>query len=304
MTRLLILILLLSMFALTQDLGGTTSAESRMQGGQQEWTRYRVDKEGFSVLLPELPAVISRGRYRESLLHGNNDVKEYVAYADGVVYKVISFANPNNTDPLEYFEGEILPGNDSVVTPWTEVSNDDGIRGTRTSFKNYNYDKSFGYPCVAEIYQTNQRALALEAIGKDFSNPYVQRFIQSLELKDSPAGEEIGKGARGGPIDSEEKIDSPVLAISDVSVKAMILSKPAPRFPEEARRHKTEGTVSLRAIFSANGRVTNIEVVSGLPNGLTESVVEAARKIYFIPAMKDGRFVSTSIKLDYNFGLF
>jgi TonB family protein len=64
------------------------------------------------------------------------------------------------------------------------------------------------------------------------------------------------------------------------------------------------GTVVLKCVFASDGRVTNIRVVQGLPNGLTEKSIEAARKIRFIPATKDGRNVSMWMQLEYNFNLY
>ncbi|MBA2731430.1 MAG: energy transducer TonB [Acidobacteria bacterium] len=64
------------------------------------------------------------------------------------------------------------------------------------------------------------------------------------------------------------------------------------------------GTVVLRAVFSANGMVTNITTVSGLPHGLTERAMEAAKKIKFSPATKNGRPVSQYIQIEYNFSLY
>lgn len=70
---------------------------------------------------------------------------------------------------------------------------------------------------------------------------------------------------------------------------------------EAARRNNTEGTVVLQAILTKTGEVTNIKVTKGLPDGLSESAVEAARKIKFEPAIKDNRPVSQYIQLEYNF---
>jgi hypothetical protein len=44
--------------------------------------------------------------------------------------------------------------------------------------------------------------------------------------------------------------------------------------------------------------------VSGLPYGLTEKAIAAARQIRFQPAMKDGRAVSQFIQIEYNFNLY
>jgi TonB family protein len=91
--------------------------------------------------------------------------------------------------------------------------------------------------------------------------------------------------------------------VTEVSRKAMILIKPEPHYTEDARQKKLRGNVVLRAVLSASGKLTNIQVVSGVPE-LAQSSIESAGKMFFIPAMKDGRFVSTPIELQYNFSLF
>ena len=65
-----------------------------------------------------------------------------------------------------------------------------------------------------------------------------------------------------------------------------------------------EGTVVLRAVFGADGKVKNILVLSPLPNGLTERSLNAARMIKFEPATKDGRPVSMLVQIEYHFNLF
>jgi len=50
--------------------------------------------------------------------------------------------------------------------------------------------------------------------------------------------------------------------------------------------------------------VTNIQALRGLPNGLTEKAIAAARQIRFEPAMKDGHKVAMYMHLEYNFNLY
>ena|SRR3989442_1408725 len=91
---------------------------------------------------------------------------------------------------------------------------------------------------------------------------------------------------------------------SEVTLKARVTKKPEPKYTKTARKHAVEGTVVIRCVFSSAGQVTNIHVISGLPDGLTERAVEAAKKIKFIPAMKDGKPVSMWMQLEYNFNLY
>lgn len=108
-----------------------------------------------------------------------------------------------------------------------------------------------------------------------------------------------GPGGGGGGTDYNKTFTS-----KDVTTKARVLSKPEPQYTEEARKNQVTGTVILRAVFTSGGQVTNITARSGLPYGLTERAIAAARQIKFVPATKDGRPVSMYIQLEYNFNLY
>lgn len=108
-----------------------------------------------------------------------------------------------------------------------------------------------------------------------------------------------GPGGGGGGVDY-----SKTFRPNEVSQKARILSKPEPPYTEEARKNQVTGTVVLKVAFSSNGQVTNIRAVSGLPDGLTEKAIAAARQIKFIPATKDGHAVSMWAQLEYTFTIY
>jgi len=91
---------------------------------------------------------------------------------------------------------------------------------------------------------------------------------------------------------------------SEVTSRARVLDKPEPQYTEVARKNQVTGTVVLRVVFSSSGQVTNISVIRGLPDGLSERAIAAARQIRFVPAMKDGRAVSMWMELEYNFNLY
>jgi TonB family protein len=91
---------------------------------------------------------------------------------------------------------------------------------------------------------------------------------------------------------------------NEVTRKAMITSKPEPSFTEEARKNNVTGHVRLKMILSSSGAVSNIQVVKGLPDGLTERAIAAARQIRFTPAQKDGRTVSQWVTVEYSFNIY
>ncbi|HEY0173586.1 MAG TPA: energy transducer TonB [Pyrinomonadaceae bacterium] len=105
-----------------------------------------------------------------------------------------------------------------------------------------------------------------------------------------------GMGGGYGPVDYTRPFRQ-----NEVTKRAMVTRKPEPGFTDEARWNGVAGVVRLRAVLNVSGEVTNITVVKGLPDGLTEKAVAAARRIKFNPAEKDGRKVSQYVVLEYNF---
>jgi TonB family protein len=73
------------------------------------------------------------------------------------------------------------------------------------------------------------------------------------------------------------------------TVPAEIIFKPRPAYTEEGRRLKVEGEVLIEVVFTATGQVRVQRIVQGLGHGLDESAIQAAQKIQFKPALKDGQ---------------
>jgi TonB family protein len=108
-----------------------------------------------------------------------------------------------------------------------------------------------------------------------------------------------GPGGGGGGTDYNR-----IFRSSEVNSRARVLDKPEPQYTEAARKNQITGTVVLRAVFSSSGSVTNISTIRGLPDGLTERAISAAKQIRFVPAQKDGHPVSMWMQLEYNFNLY
>jgi TonB family protein len=108
-----------------------------------------------------------------------------------------------------------------------------------------------------------------------------------------------GPGGGGGGTDYNRIFKS-----SEVTSRARVLDKPEPQYTEAARKNQVTGTVVLRAVFSSSGSVMNISTIRGLPDGLTERAIAAAKQIRFVPAQKDGHAVSMWMQLEYNFNLY
>jgi TonB family protein len=87
----------------------------------------------------------------------------------------------------------------------------------------------------------------------------------------------------------------------DVDKKAVLKERPEPTFTQEAKDNHTSGVVRLRVVLCPSGKLSNITVIKGLPDGLTEKAIVAARGIKFAPAEKDGEKVAQFLLIEYYF---
>jgi TonB family protein len=107
-----------------------------------------------------------------------------------------------------------------------------------------------------------------------------------------------------GQTAASRECEGPVLKTSEVDVKPIIRSKPNPRYTEEARRKGVAGRVVISVVLCKTGEVGDPEVVDGLPHGLSEESIKAARRIKFEPARKDDERVNVRVRVVYHFNLY
>ena len=81
------------------------------------------------------------------------------------------------------------------------------------------------------------------------------------------------------------------------------LFSPQPRYTEEARQGRIQGTVILQAVVDAAGNITDVKVLKGLPLGLNDSAVETVQTWKYEPAKLDGKPVAVYLSLLVNFSL-
>jgi TonB family protein len=106
------------------------------------------------------------------------------------------------------------------------------------------------------------------------------------------------------PLTTPPAVENTILNGKEVTQRARVLSKPEPQYTEAARQAGVQGTIVLRAVFASDGEVKHVLVSQALGYGLTTQAVQAARKIKFQPATKDGKAVSMYVQLEYNFNLY
>lgn len=254
------------------------------------WKRYSVRDEQFSVALPALPAMHTSRLFFEPTRKDRTQ-RLLGSYADGVVYTVLVLENPKHLESLEGFIAQNGYGLD-LTTAKNVIR--DGFAGKEFSDSTY----------VSQFFATENRLYRFHGISVAENDPRVRQFLSSISLN-KKEGLEVMDGP-GEPFESvDQSSPSPKFPQEKVADRKVRLGmKPEPSYTESARANQITGTVVLKVVFSSKGMVDNIQVISGLPEGLTERAIDAARKIKFIPAIKDGRYVSMWMQLEYNFNLY
>lgn len=278
----------------------TTVALGQPEKQTARWNRYTVKGEAFSVTFPTLPAMAT---YEENVerLEKRRRRRVLGAYADGLVYAVSCSDNSKTRELLEDFiEEEIFTHSTFDRTSERDLK--------RNGFEGKQYFAPDKVPGTVQIFSTGNAIYLFRVFGAPGNDTRVQQYFSSIVLGKRASGIEVTDGL-GVPYESEPKAETDLnnanpLLNREVTSKAVLVMKPEPMYTEEARQNAITGTIVLKVVFSSDGSVTNIRTVAGLPYGLTAKAIEAAKKTKFVPAVKDGKFVSTFMQLEYNFNLF
>jgi TonB family protein len=106
-------------------------------------------------------------------------------------------------------------------------------------------------------------------------------------------------------IQSDESVSNGARIIPETNTtRPTILYREKAKYTEDARQARMQGTVELQVIFRSDGVIVIQRVTRYLPYGLTLKAVEAASKIKFTPAMKDGAPVSVKAPLKFDYIIY
>lgn len=267
-------------------------AANAQSSGKAVWSIYTIKGEHFTIILPTVPALETS---REVRSRPQRDRKRHIlkTTAAGVVYTVHVVENPKPRLSLEAFIREQL-----IVNPVEKLTNPFDVTLEGVAGKGFLYPDGKG---VVEFFAKENRLYDIRAYGAPVDDDRIRMFIRYISLRETKGSYEISESVQSATFDSAS---GKTYLGKEVDTKVRLVKKPEPTYSEPAKGEQITGTVVLKCIFAADGTVTNIRVIAGLPGGLTEKAIEAARKIKFIPATKDGQNVSMWMQLEYNFNLY
>jgi TonB family protein len=102
--------------------------------------------------------------------------------------------------------------------------------------------------------------------------------------------------------DPPAEVVEPVVLLDDVDVSPMAKQRDLPRYTRRARRLQQEGVVQLRVQIDPHGEVTEVVLLSGIPDSdLNEAAVDVAKGWSFSPARKNGQRVGVFKDVAFEF---
>jgi TonB family protein len=272
-----------------------------------EWKLYKVTAADSAIKFPKFPV-----RNDEVDLCRETKTSIYNAYADQVVYEFRYYAKanepiPNSCKPRERFEQKILDAR------LVELRKSDPASMSETDVEiNWRKAKLFRwkYPNLIVMRWVmpdmgNNRWREMEISHRPDKNPDEKMFVTSLVFS-SKDGIEIMTGSPStlGDKGFESKPVPASTPASEQRNPLVLKSKPRPRYTDLARERNITGEAHLRVTFLANGGIGSIEVVNGLPNGLTGEAIWAAKRLVFLPARKNGVPINIVRTIQYGFSLY
>lgn len=97
--------------------------------------------------------------------------------------------------------------------------------------------------------------------------------------------------------------DERVYKMNEGITPPKVVQKVDPKYTDEAKDAKIEGTVRLSVVVGADGLAHQINVVEPLDGGLDLKAVEAVQQWKFTPGTKDGVAVNVRAQIEVNFRL-
>jgi len=122
----------------------------------------------------------------------------------------------------------------------------------------------------------------------------------------SGSGSGYGGGSGSGNGDGTGAGDgrAPAPPPARVTQPLRITYKQKAQYTDAARTNGVQGTVTLRVTFLASGGIGSITTVKGLPHGLTEQAIAAARNMKFEPEMAGGVPRTTTRPVSFTFNIY
>ena len=281
-------------------------AQADLNSAPIDWVPYRAADQGLSVSLPKLPV-----RFTTEDPCSQLRIDRYLVYSLDVVYGINVYARieqppPDRCGQTKRFDADSFQQRAGEVkdTIAAAAAKDVLVNKRRALYLKGELYKYW----LFNDFQDSKRWIELFVVNGPEDQKSVVNFVNSLKIDTNAAGIEIGSGAKWMIGDRPSADETREMAdreqADDSSERVRFIYKPVPRYTDTARINNIEGEAELRVTFLANGTIGGISPVKGLPHGLTEQAIAAARKLVFLPARRKGQRFSSTMIVNYRFSIY
>jgi TonB family protein len=181
---------------------------------------------------------------------------------------------------------------DIIVRPKIQVLNGDGRTVSAVSFEfldRHSHETFYTEPLAVTIAPGSDY---LVDEGTEFHFPRFPTDTASLTIRIARVEFSDGSEWNGAPFSKADcKADS----------RPYPAERPEAIYTDAARRNAVRGSVHMKVLVCLNGTVDWLLVTKGLPYGLNQNAVLAARKLIFTPATRNGIAVDCWVDVDVEF---
>ena len=101
----------------------------------------------------------------------------------------------------------------------------------------------------------------------------------------------------------KEDLDELIYEISELTVRPEPISQSSPQYPPDLRRQRISGEVIVMFVVRPDGSTDRIRITKSTNPAFDEPVRRAVQKWRFKPGEKDGKAVSTNVRIPIPFNL-
>jgi len=160
---------------------------------------------------------------------------------------------------------------------------------------------------LIEYDNTQNNANHIHSVWRDFNGDFGEDLLRE-HYQTTPHGAPQQDASR------QDTPQQPVRLSADPGGKTVqpmsqtlrpkILNREKARYNDDARKAGVVGVVVMSVVFGGDGNIDDIKIIRGLPYGLMEQAISAAKKIRFEPATNNGEPVSVRTNLEFTFDLY
>jgi hypothetical protein len=171
-----------------------TVSVAQQPAQSQQWQRYTVKGEEFSVSLPALPAMTTQ-KFSNRNPQLDRIVRVLGSYGSGIAYAIHTYENPQGQS-LEEFIDYIKPRR-SRLREWKESTDIsvNGFPGKQIVLSERDV------PGTVQFFRTKKHLYQFESFGALTGDPRVQEFFSSIVFGKKPESINVEDGIGAQPID-------------------------------------------------------------------------------------------------------